>query len=177
MGGGRGDPELELVGLTLAVRGIAVAVAICATRLGLLLPLCTNWATSCKGPRAEPCSLPSGDTANAVPMVSTKSKLMAARLITHLRPLGGWIVRGPCLVAARITTGWRNDVVVLLVQRGVKVAVWISGKTRLTPGDVVRLGRLLMVSGERAGSGNGPEIAGALVSSTSRAGLPSSAVS
>ena len=173
MGGGKGDPELELVGLTLAVRGIAVAVAICAARLGLLLLVCTNWATSCKGPRAEPCSLPSGDTANAVPMVSTKSKLMAAILITHLRPLGGRIVRGPCLVVVRITTGWRNDVVVLLVHRGVKIPVWISGKTRLTPRDVVRPGRLFMASGESAGFGNGPEIVG----SKSRVGLPSSAVS
>lgn len=176
MGGGMGDPELELVGLTLTVRGIAVAVAICATRLGLLLLLCTNWATSCKRPEAEPCSLPSGDTANAVPMVITKSKLMAAILITHLRPLGGRIVRGPFLVVVRITTGWRNDVVVLLVQRGVKIAVWLSGKTLLTPRDVVRPGRLLMVPGESAGSWNGPEIAGSLVSSKSWVGLPSSGV-
>src|SRR5215469_1930686 len=110
-------------------------------------------------------------------MVSTKSKLMAAILITHLRPVGGRIVRGPCLVGVRITTGWRNDVVVLLVHRGVKIAVWLAGNPRVTPGDVVRPGRPLIVPGERAGSGTGPEIPGALASSKSRVGLPSSGVS
>src|SRR5258708_39265729 len=122
MGGGGGDPELVLepVGSYPSVRVIAVAVAICATRLGLLLLLCTNWATICKGPKAKPCSLPSGDTAKAVPMVITKSKLMAAMLITHLRPFGGRILPDPLLWVAGITTGRRYDVLLLPLQRGVR---------------------------------------------------------
>ena len=124
IGGGKGDPEfeLELVGLTTSCV-LAVAVAICATRLGLLPLLCTKLATNCKGPKAEPCSLPSGDTAKAVPRVITKSKLMAEILITHLRPIGGRSVPDPFLWVGRITTGWRNDVVLLLLERGVKVPV------------------------------------------------------
>src|SRR5258708_27334211 len=150
-----------LVELTTSVCVLAVAVAICATRLGLLPLLCTKLATICKGPNAKPCSWPSGDTAKAVPMVITKSKLMAAMVMTHLRPFGGRTVRGRFLWVARITAGWRNDVVLLLPERGVKVPVWRSGKPRVTPGDVACPGRLLVLS--VTGSAKGPETPGLLV--------------
>ena len=176
MRGGKVD-EFELVGVTTSGCAAAVAVAICGTTLGLLLLLCIKLATSCIGPKAEPCSLPSGDTANAVPMVIIKSKLMAAMLITHLRPLGGRTVREPFLVPARITTGWRNDVVVLLVERGVKVPVRIPGKPRVTLGDIVCPGKLPVVAAEVPGFGNGPETAGSLVSPKSRVRLMGSGVS
>ena len=65
----------------------------------------------------------------------------------------------------------------LLVQRGVKILVWLAGNPRVTPRDVVRPGRPVIVPGERAGSVIGPEIPGPLVSSKSRVGLPSRGVS